>query len=75
MQLMRTPRNTKQPNARHCHGQGNGTTIRMPDALDERVRELARRHGLKVADIVRNSLYVQIPIWEAEGVRLARVPA
>ena len=49
---------------------GNGTTIRLGDRLDERVRKLACRHGVKASLIIRAALLNTLPGWEARGVSL-----
>ena len=63
-QLLKNERNA-------CRGKNNGTTVRLPATLRLRVDALANRHGLKAADIVRNALWVQVPTWERDGVKLA----
>lgn len=69
---MRTKPNAKK---RAHKGQGNGTTIRMDASLKARAEALAARHGLKVADIVRNALYCQLPAWEQHGLINSRPAA
>jgi len=49
---------------------GNGTTIRLGDRLEKRVRQIAGRHGVKASLIIRAALLNSLPAWEARGVSL-----
>ncbi len=49
---------------------GNGTTIRLGDRLDDRVRRLATNHGVKASLIIRAALLSALPTWERHGVQL-----
>lgn len=49
--------------------------FRMPPPLRNRLDGLAKRHGLKPADLVRNALWTSLPKWEAEGITIKPVAA
>lgn len=65
---MTTPK--PKPKTRKPGPMGNGTTIRLGDRLNERVRKLASRHGVKASLIIRAALLNTLPSWETRGVSL-----
>jgi hypothetical protein len=50
---------------------GNGTNVRFDAATRRRVERLAKQHGLKKADLIRNALSHKLAEWEREGVKFA----
>lgn len=50
---------------------GNGTNVRFDEATRRRVDKLAKKHGLKKADLIRNALEWKLSEWEREGIRFA----
>lgn len=46
----------------------NGTNVRFDAGTKQRVEKLAKKHGLKKADLVRNALLYKLDEWERNGI-------
>jgi predicted transcriptional regulator len=46
-----------------------GTNVRLDIAIKARLDRIAKRHGLKKADLIRNAVAFKLPEWEADGVK------
>ena len=51
----------------------NPTNVRLDAKAKERVERVARNHGIKTSDLIRDAIAAKLPIWESEGVRLTQV--
>jgi predicted DNA-binding protein len=48
-----------------------GTNIRLEPETRARLEKIAKKHGLKKADLIRNAVAYKLPEWESTGVHFA----
>lgn len=52
---------------------GSGTNVRFDATTRRRVERLAKQHGLKKADLIRNALSHKLAEWERDGIKFNAV--
>lgn len=50
----------------------NPTNVRLDPDARVRVERIAELHGIRASDLIRNALAEKLPVWETQGVTLAR---
>ena len=53
----------------------NPTNVRLDATAKERVIRIAKRHGIKPSDLIRDAIAAKLPVWERDGVKLTSVEA
>ena len=47
--------------------------VRLDEATIDRLKGVAKSHGISASDLVRNAIMEKLPVWETRGVTLSRV--
>lgn len=51
----------------------NPTNVRLDSGALYRVKSLAKAHGIKASDLIRDAISAKLPEWETHGVKLTRL--